>query len=268
MYGSSEVINKTLGSGERERFASFAEEKEKATAERMKKRRDALASQIKTTLSTPSAENKVVAAEALAPAHKASTFDEFKNKSLEASSDKAAKLVEEAAAQQEAIEEEREKVVSMPDGPKKILKMKVLKAAKMKAEAALLEAEVLQSEANELDKERYGSIEGTGEASSRNMEVKVTIKEQKPVGSILRVPTSSVEDKTSTRRGPPPPPPSPEDKVKAARAEVDKQLGAENAWKRKAQEVMKLKEMASDSIPGASTMEERVRKRLADRRMK
>jgi len=91
------------------------------------------------------------------PMHK---LDGFKNNARKASRDNAAKLAEEAiAAEDEAVDahmriiEEEEKVANMKEGPKKMLKLKALKAAQMTAQKKADEAEALREDAAEEDDE-------------------------------------------------------------------------------------------------------------------
>ena len=95
------------------------------------------------------------------PSKKASMFGGgFKQKAFKASRDKAAKLAEEAAAAEEeaasqlvVIAEEEAIVERMPNGAKKMLKVKALKAAQMVAQKKAEEAEALREDATEAQAE-------------------------------------------------------------------------------------------------------------------
>ena len=61
---------------------------------------------------------------------------------------------QEAEAHRQVIEEERAAVESMPNGPKKMLKMKALKAARLKAGVKMKEAAALRELRQEYDDTR------------------------------------------------------------------------------------------------------------------
>ena len=141
--------------------------------------------------------------EAPAPDKKTTMFGGFKNKAIKASKDKVAKLEEEAAAadeeaaaHQEIVEEEEAKVLSMPEGPKKSLKMKALKASKMVAYKKANEAEALRVLQNDAaanaEAEEVEEVEEVEEAE----EVEEPMKEE----ALLAPPTAKKDEVLAARR--------------------------------------------------------------------
>ena len=95
----------------------------------------------------------------------------------------AAKLAEEAAAaekeasaQQEAVEEAEVHVENMPDGPKKMLKVRALKAAKLAAQRKAEEAEALREEAKEaasMDMAANSPDEASSQPAMKKIQIEV-----------------------------------------------------------------------------------------------